>query len=142
MACLEDDGAVELVPGASADTREKLRSFVRDQAWGHHASCTAAMGPATDPRAVVGSDFRVHGTRGLRVVDASVFPRIPGFFIVTAIYMVAEKASAVILADAAAQEPGSTPPRTDLRHVLALLPHPRKPNRAAVVRPSEVQETR
>ena len=32
------------------------------------------------------------------MVDASVFPRIPGFFIVTAIYMAAEKASAVIAA--------------------------------------------
>jgi choline dehydrogenase len=47
--------------------------------------------------AVVGSDFRVHGTTGLRVVDASVFPRIPGFFIVTAVYMISEKASDVIL---------------------------------------------
>jgi len=37
---------------------------------------------------------------GLRVVDASVFPRIPGFFIVTPTYMIAEKASDVILADA------------------------------------------
>jgi choline dehydrogenase len=44
------------------------------------------------------SDFRVHGTEGLRVVDASVFPRIPGFFIVSSIYMIAEKAADVILA--------------------------------------------
>ena len=47
---------------------------------------------------VLTSDFRVHGTRGLRVVDASVFPRIPGFFIVSAIYMIGEKAADVILA--------------------------------------------
>jgi choline dehydrogenase len=136
MACLEDDVAAELVPGAGAETREELRSFVRDNAWGHHASCTCPIGPASDPRAVVGSDFRVHGTQRLRVVDASVFPRIPGFFLVTAVYMVAEKASAVILADAAAA--ATTPPsRTDLRHVLSLLPRPRKP-----VRLSAVQETR
>ena len=46
---------------------------------------------------VLTSDFRVHGTHGLRVVDASVFPRIPGFFPVSAIYMVAEKAADDIL---------------------------------------------
>ena len=51
--------------------------------------------------AVVDSKFRVQGTKNLRVVDASVFPRIPGFFIVTSIYMISEKASDVILADAA-----------------------------------------
>jgi choline dehydrogenase len=34
------------------------------------------------------------------VVDASVFPYIPGFFIVTPVYMIAEKASEVILAHA------------------------------------------
>jgi hypothetical protein len=48
--------------------------------------------------AVVDSAFRVHGTQGLRVVDASVFPKIPGFFIVTAVYMISEKATDVILA--------------------------------------------
>jgi choline dehydrogenase len=34
------------------------------------------------------------------VVDASVFPKIPGHFIVTAVYMVSEKASEVITEDA------------------------------------------
>jgi choline dehydrogenase-like flavoprotein len=51
---------------------------------------------------VLSGDFRVHGTRGLRVVDASIFPRIPGSFIVSAIYMIAEKAADVILQDARA----------------------------------------
>jgi choline dehydrogenase len=53
--------------------------------------------------AVLDSDFRVRGTQGLRVVDASVFPHIPGLFIVLAVYMIAEKASDEILADAARQ---------------------------------------
>jgi choline dehydrogenase len=139
MRCFEDDGATELVPGRSVDTRQALRSFVRDQAWGHHASCTAAIGPR-EQGGVLDSGFRVHGTTGLRVVDASVFPRIPGFFIVSAVYMAAEKASAVILADAAAQDRTgrpAVPPLTDLRHVLDLLPRPRKPSRSTVV-----QETR
>jgi choline dehydrogenase-like flavoprotein len=71
---------------------------VRTAAWGHHAPCTCPIGPR-DSGGVVGGDFRVHGTEGLRVVDASVFPRIPGFFIVSAVYMVAEKAADVILGD-------------------------------------------
>ena len=40
------------------------------------------------------------GTQGLRVVDASIFPKIPGFFILSAIYMIAEKAGDAIIGDA------------------------------------------
>jgi choline dehydrogenase len=130
MRCLEDDVVAELVPGPGAGTREDLRSFVRDQAWGHHASCTAAIGPR-DRGGVLDGGFRVHGTRALRVVDASVFPRIPGFFIVTAIYMAAEKACAVIHADALAADRAATAPvspaaRTLRRHV-PFVPRPRTP---------------
>lgn len=90
----------EELPGEDVQTPDQLRQFVKDNAWGHHASCTNKMGPQGDRMAVVDSAFRVHGTHGLRVVDASVFPRIPGFFIVTPIYMISEKASDVIAADA------------------------------------------
>jgi choline dehydrogenase len=90
----------EELPGEALQTPDELRQFVKDNAWGHHASCTNRMGPAGDRMAVVDSAFRVYGTRGLRVVDASVFPRIPGFFIVTPTYMISEKASDVIAADA------------------------------------------
>lgn len=89
--------AEEEVPGDQVQTDEELRSFVRDNAWGHHASCTCAIGPR-EQKGVLDSEFRVHGTKGLRVVDASVFPRIPGFFIVSAVYMIGEKAADVILA--------------------------------------------
>jgi choline dehydrogenase len=50
--------------------------------------------------AVLDSRFRVRRTQGLRVVDASVFPKIPGIFIVVPIYMISEKATDVILEDA------------------------------------------
>jgi choline dehydrogenase-like flavoprotein len=89
----------EEVPGPEIQG-EKLRQFIRDEAWGHHASCTCKIGADDDPMAVLDSQFRVRGTSGLRVVDASVFPRIPGLFIMLAVYMIAEKASEVILADA------------------------------------------
>lgn len=77
-----------------------IDEFVQDRAWGHHASCTCKIGGDDDPDAVLDSSFRVRGTKGLRVVDASVFPRIPGFFVVMPIYMIAEKAADAILADA------------------------------------------
>jgi choline dehydrogenase len=100
MATLGDQVKREVVPGPEVRTRADIARYVRDHAWGHHASCTNKMGPRSDPAAVVDQRFRVHGTRGLRVVDASVFPRIPGFFIVTSVYMIAEKATDVILEDA------------------------------------------
>jgi choline dehydrogenase len=87
----------ERVPGPAVATPQQIADFIRREAWGHHASCSNKMGPATDALAVVDSEFRVHGTEGLRVVDASIFPRIPGLFIVGAIYMISEKATDVIL---------------------------------------------
>jgi choline dehydrogenase-like flavoprotein len=92
----------EVLPGKQVAGRDEIRQFVRDNAWGHHASCSCRMGPEGDPMAVVDSRFRVRGTKGLRIVDASVFPRIPGFFIVSAVYMIAEKASDAIVEDARA----------------------------------------
>jgi len=84
----------EAIPGDSVKTDDDIAQFIKDNAWGHHASCTNPMGKVVD------SNFRVMGVQNLRIVDASVFPHIPGFFIVTPIYMIAEKASDVILADA------------------------------------------
>ncbi|MFD8810183.1 GMC family oxidoreductase [Streptomyces sp. NPDC059627] len=91
----------ELWPGEEVGDRDAVRRFVQDEAWGHHASCTCRMGRADDPSAVVDSAFRVRGVDRLRIVDASVFPRIPGFFVAAPIYMISEKASEVILRDAA-----------------------------------------
>ena len=85
--------------GQEVNKDAELAEFVRRNAWGHHACGTCAIGPP-ETNGVVDGDFRVHHTRNLRVVDASVFPRIPGFFIVSAVYMIAEKAADVILADA------------------------------------------
>jgi choline dehydrogenase-like flavoprotein len=105
-APLKQDGQTKLIekeelPGDDVQTPDEIKQFVRNQAWGHHASCSCQIG---DPQrgGVVASDFTVHGTQGLRVVDASVFPRVPGLFIVSAVYMIGEKAADVILAEARA----------------------------------------
>ncbi len=91
--------AAEELPGEECQSYEQLKDYVRKSAWGHHASCSCAIGPR-EQNGVLDSNFRVYGTHGLRVVDASVFPRIPGFFIVSSVYMIGEKAADAILADA------------------------------------------
>ncbi|HEY0086868.1 MAG TPA: GMC family oxidoreductase [Allosphingosinicella sp.] len=99
--------AGEIDPGAEL-TGEALEAWVRDNAWGHHASCSCPMGPR-DAQGVLDSRLRVHGVTNLRVVDASIFPRIPGYFIVSAVYMAAEKAADMILADTAAPTAATMP---------------------------------
>lgn len=89
---------VEESPGEGVQTDDELREYVRNTAWGHHACGSCHIGPR-DRGGVLDSDFRVYGVKGLRVVDASVFPRIPGFFIASSVYMVGEKAADVILND-------------------------------------------
>ncbi|KAA8566427.1 hypothetical protein EYC84_008992 [Monilinia fructicola] len=97
------DGAFnESWPGPEVSTEAQLKNFIEDEAWGHHVSCTNPIGADDDAMAVLDSSFRVRGTRGLRVVDASVFPKIPGFYIAVPIYMVSEKAAAVIIEQDAA----------------------------------------
>jgi choline dehydrogenase len=92
--------AEEETPGTQVQSREQIREFIKNEAWGHHASCTCKIGADNDPMAVLDSNFRVRGVKNLRVVDASAFPKIPGFFIVSCVYMISEKASDVILKDA------------------------------------------
>jgi choline dehydrogenase-like flavoprotein len=118
---LQEAGLIraEDLPGAAIETDEQLAEYVREHAWGHHASCTCAIGRG-EAGGVLSSDFRVHGTQALRVVDASVFPRIPGFFIVSAVYVIAEKAAEVILASARGQPLDSPTPlaREGTRRVI------------------------
>ena len=99
-APLRDAGfiAEEEVPGPGL-VGDVLRAWVRDHAWGHHASGTAAIGTVLDPQC------RVLGIDGLRVVDASIFPDIPGLFIAAPIMLAAEKIAADILADGHANNP-------------------------------------
>jgi choline dehydrogenase len=77
-----------------------MKDFITKEAWGHHACCTAKIGDDADKMAVLDSKFRVRGVQGVRVVDASVFPKIPGFYTALPVYMISEKAADVILQDA------------------------------------------
>jgi choline dehydrogenase len=94
----EDPGR-EVWPGDARVTDAELAAWISQESWGHHACCTDAMGRTDDPAAVVDSRFRVIGAKHLRVVDASVFPEIPGTFIAMPTYMIAEKAADAILED-------------------------------------------
>jgi len=90
----------ETWPGASVSTAAQVKQWIKNESWGHHASCTCAIGADGDPMAVLDSKFRVRGVSGLRVVDASIFPKIPGYFVAVPVYMISQKASEVIIADA------------------------------------------
>ncbi|MCF2522944.1 GMC family oxidoreductase N-terminal domain-containing protein [Bradyrhizobium sp. G127] len=65
-----------------------------------HPVGTAKMGGASDPLAVVDERLRLYGLKGLRVVDASVMPTITSGNTNTPTAMIAEKGSAMIIADA------------------------------------------
>lgn len=91
------DGSFKEVWPGEGVTGEAMKEFAMNEAWGHHACCTAKIGTEGDKNAVLDSKFRVRGVQGLRVVDASVFPQIPGFYIAVPIYMISEKAADVIM---------------------------------------------
>ncbi|WP_114812559.1 choline dehydrogenase [Paraburkholderia kururiensis] len=80
----------ELNPGAQLTTDAELDAFVRARAeTAYHPSCSCAMG--YDDMAVVDSEGRVHGIEGLRVVDASIMPRITTGNLNAPTIMLAEK---------------------------------------------------
>jgi 4-pyridoxate dehydrogenase len=88
-------GELGSLTGVRSD--EQLECSVRTTAvTAHHPAGTCRMGPACDPMSVVDADLRVHGTEGLRVIDASVFPDLVGGNINAAVVMIAERASDLI----------------------------------------------
>jgi choline dehydrogenase len=85
----------ELAPGEAVTGSSELRDYIRKVAgtvW--HPVGTCRMG--TDPEAVVDDHLRVHGVQGLRIVDASVMPRVVNGNPNAAVMMIAERAADLI----------------------------------------------
>jgi choline dehydrogenase-like flavoprotein len=90
-------GGKEHARSASATTDAEIEQFIRN--YGdtiYHPVGTCRMGPGAMD--VVGADLRIHGLDGIRVVDASIMPRIIGGNTNAPTIMVAEKASDMIKA--------------------------------------------
>ncbi|MCJ7832568.1 MAG: choline dehydrogenase, partial [Actinobacteria bacterium] len=87
----------EISPGASVETDAEILEWVaRDGETALHPSCTARMG--TDELSVVDPlTMQVHGTEGLRVVDASVMRYVTNGNIYAPVMMTAEKSADLIL---------------------------------------------
>lgn len=80
----------ELAPGVHAQSDKELAQFIRENTGtSYHPSCTCRMGD--DKQAVVDSQGRVHGVNNLRVVDASIMPRVITGNLSACVLMMAEK---------------------------------------------------
>jgi 5-(hydroxymethyl)furfural/furfural oxidase len=85
-----------------------LEDFIRANVFGvWHASGTCRMGGANDPAAVTDSSGSVRGVQGLRVVDASLMPRLPSANTNIPTIMMAEKIADTMLARRLADHAGA-----------------------------------
>ncbi len=87
----------EINPGEGVKSRADIDAYMRRTAWTvHHPLGTCKMGVESDDMAVVDHQLRVRGIDGLRVIDASVLPDMPGGNINAPVIMVAERAADLI----------------------------------------------
>ncbi len=88
--------AKEFLPGPSIQDDADLKDYIsRASSTVHHPAGSCRMG--ADPASVVDPQLRVRGIAGLRVADASIFPRLVGGNTNAPVVMVAEKAADLIL---------------------------------------------
>ena len=86
----------ELIPGSDVRTDDDIRNWIREASETDFHPCgTCRMG--MDENSVVDEELRVRGVRGLRVVDASVFPQITSANLNAQVQMIAAKAADYIL---------------------------------------------
>jgi hypothetical protein len=87
-------GTLETFPGANVSSDAEIEEAIRNAAtssWQHPTSTTAMM--KREWGGVVDAELRVYGTRGLRVVDAGIFPMSVAGHSSSSVYAVAEKVS-------------------------------------------------
>jgi len=88
----------EVFPGPEIQSDAQLDAYIAASV--HTANAlvgTCRMGPEDDAQAVCDPEMRVRGVRGLRVVDASLMPKLPGGQSGAAVVMMAERAAEMIL---------------------------------------------
>lgn len=86
----------EVVPGKEIQTDEQIEDWIRNNLGTvYHPVGTCKMGH--DKMAVVDDELKVHGVKGLRVVDASIMPTLTGGNTNAPAIMIAEKAADMIL---------------------------------------------
>ncbi|QEY74494.1 GMC family oxidoreductase [Pseudomonas denitrificans (nom. rej.)] len=91
----------EMLPGPQVQTDEQLMEYLREYAATvFHPVGTCKMGE--DPQAVVDLRLRVHGLKGLRVVDASIMPTLISGNTNAPCIMLGERAAAMILEESSA----------------------------------------
>lgn len=93
----------EQLPGKDVNSDDELLDFGRKTGTTiFHMVGTCKMGPATDQMAVVDPELRVHGLDRLRVIDASIMPKVVSANTYAATLMIAEKAADMVMGRASA----------------------------------------
>ncbi len=94
---LKDITINEVSPGECIQSNDEFLSYFRENSGSiYHLCGTCGMG-RNEENSVVNSQLKVHGVEGLRIADASVFPKITSGNINAPVMMLAEKAASIIL---------------------------------------------